>query len=182
MGRFSRLFALGLAIAGSAGCAPEASPPPVTANAAATPDRSGLRFLLSSGRSGAATTRAANQALVQVMEQAGYSIVSEPGERFDAELVTRTTITSRELELTESSSRVFETAERVQLSVSVVVGSRLVDGVRADFVARNGQVAPADVVPAVNALGRSARVAELGAKVREDRAARARESARTALR
>ena len=153
------------------GCTPAVmdAAPAAPLQVEAAPDTLGLVFLLPPDDS-TPTSRAATETLRGAMTRAGYRIVTQARDHYDAEIVTRAAVSGGDIGVPSSASgRVVDMHERVHFTVTAVAERGIIDTFRTDFMVENSQVAAAAMVPTVNAIGRSAKLAMFAAKLRSER-------------
>lgn len=156
------------------GGAPEAvAPSSKQAPVPASADTTALTFLLVQG-AGTPTAAASNEAFRSALVSAGYKIVIDKRAPHDVELVTRIAATEERSMFAVQVNGRSDSNERVHLTASVISQGQVLDELAADFQSKNNQVTASDVLPAVNALGSSLKVAQFGKKLREQADSRAR--------
>lgn len=141
---------------------------------AAAHDSSGLTFFLPREAGATATTRRATAALREAMTRAGYHVVDDALNGYDAEIVPGSIVWARALDESKASPSLYE---QVRFRITLIADKRVIDSTRSDFVAVNGEVLVDDVIPALNALGESNKVARFSSKLQRDREAKARTTA-----
>lgn len=154
-------------VACGGGTASSAAPSATSAPASAPAETASLTFAVVAGTPGSPTAAAATEALRSALVSAGYKLSGDARAPHDAEIVTQVTATAEQSLFTVQVNGRSDTKERVHLTATVMMRGQIIDQTAADFLSTNSQVTPQDVVPAVNGLSGSQKVAQLGRQVRE---------------
>lgn len=143
-------------------------------------DTTGLTFLVADPPGADRRVRSATTALAAAMRGGRYRLVTDPRERYDAEIIVRVSVEGADITAEHASSLglVLEQTERVQCTITVVAANEVIGSALTLFAMKDGQVSEADVVPAINALSQSSKLQAFGRHTAEDRLAFERESAR----